>query len=483
MCREHAPIIRDQSTTAFREAEYAVRIMKISIGFLLKGAVWTIGSVGLGQLIRLVTNVLLARLLAPELFGIMLIVNSLTMGIELLSDVGIGQNIVYHKDANDPEFYNTAWTIQAIRSVVLWLIALAVAAPLADFYQSPTLALVVPLTTFGMVLSGFTSVSRSLLQKRMQIAKLNLFDTTITLVSATAYVLFAHLSPTVWALVFGGLFGSATTMIASYSLLPDVTQRLYLSKRFVWEILHFGKWIFLSSIVYFLSTNFDRLYLAKIVPLHVLGVYGIARSISETLGLVVMRLGNYVLFPLIASHAQMPRAELRQQLVSIRAKFVLAAAVGFSLFAAMADLPIKILYDQRYQAACWILSTLIIGSWFSILAYLNESTLLGLGKPSYSAISNSSKFAFLLIGLPLSVQFYGLVGGVMVIAFADLFRYVPVFFGQRRECLSFGMQDLLITLGVFSLIGFWEWLRWVLGFGTSFESLPIEMGSFFGTGA
>jgi hypothetical protein len=44
------------------------------------------------------------------------------------------------------------------------------------------------------------------------------------------------------------------------------------------------------------------------------------------------------------------------------------------------------------------------------------------------------------------------------------------------------MQDLLVTLAVFSLIGFWEWLRWVSGFGTSFESLPIEMGSFFGIG-
>src|ERR1700694_2853419 len=141
-------------------------IRKISIGFLLKGAVWTIGSVGLGQLIRLVTNVLLARLLAPELFGIMLIVNSLRMGIELMSDVGIGQNIVHHKDANDPDFYNTAWTLQAIRSIVLWLVALVAAAPVARFYQFPILVFVVPLTSFNIVLSGFTSLSRPLLQKR-----------------------------------------------------------------------------------------------------------------------------------------------------------------------------------------------------------------------------------------------------------------------------------------------------------------------------
>jgi O-antigen/teichoic acid export membrane protein len=453
--------------------------MTISIGFLLKGAIWTIGAYGLGQALRLATNVFLAQLLAPELFGIMLIVNSLRMGIELISDVGIGQNIIYHKHANDPDFYNTAWSLQAIRSVLLWLVALAVAAPLARFYQTPILVYIVPLTAFGIVLSGFTSVSRTLLQKRMQIAKLNAFDTIMAFVSSAAYVVFAYVSPTIWALVFGGLFGSAVTMIASYFLLPDIKQKFHLSKEFSWEILHFGKWIFVSSIVYFLSTNFDRLYLGKVVPLQLLGVYGIARSISELLGLVVLRLGNYVLFPLIASHSQTPRAELRAQLASIRLKFMLVAAVGFSLFAATADLPIKILYDERYQAAAWMLPLLIMGSWFSILAFINEAMLLGLGKPSYSAISNGLKFAFLLISLPLCVKLYGLIGGVMVVALADLLRYVPILIGQSKERFSFGMQDLVLTLAVVLLIGFWEWLRWTLGFGTSFDSLPIDVDGFF----
>jgi O-antigen/teichoic acid export membrane protein len=448
--------------------------MTISTRLLLNGAVWTIGAYGLGQVLRLGSNVVLAQLLAPELFGIMLIVNSLRMGIELISDVGIGQNIIYHKHANEPDFYNTAWTLQAIRSVLLWLLALVVTVPVARFYQSPILVYIVPLTAFAIVLTGFTSVSRPLLQKRMQIGKLNAFEMIVSVVSSAAYIFLAYLSPTIWALAFGGLFASAITMIGSYFLLPDVKPKFHLSKRFSWEILHFGKWIFLSSIVYFLSTNFDRLYLAKVVPLQILGVYGIARSISELLGLVVLRLGNYVLFPLIASHSQMPRDNLRAQLISIRAKFMLVAAIGFSLFAATADLPIKILYDERYQAAGWMLPILIIGSWFTILAVINESTLLGLGKPSYGAVSNGLKFAFLLIGLPLFTKVYGVLGGVMVVALADLCRYIPIFIGQRRERFAFGIQDLLSTSAVFLMIGLFEWLRWAAGYGTSFDTLPID---------
>jgi O-antigen/teichoic acid export membrane protein len=83
------------------------------------------------------------------------------------------------------------------------------------------------------------------------------------------------------------------------------------------EILNFGKWIFVSSVVYFLSVNFDKLYLGGVVPLNMLGVYGIARAISDLLGNLVARLGNYVLFPFIVSHSQMPRADLRAQLAPL----------------------------------------------------------------------------------------------------------------------------------------------------------------------
>ena len=84
-------------------------------------------------------------------------------------------------------------------------------------------------------------------------------------------------------------------------------------------------------------------------------------------------LGNTVLFPFIASQSQMVRADLRKQLAPLRVKkLLLLGAVAMSLAVATADLAIKIFYDERYQAASWMLPILIIGSWFSILANLND---------------------------------------------------------------------------------------------------------------
>jgi O-antigen/teichoic acid export membrane protein len=444
----------------------------------LRGAVWTIGAYVVNQALRVVTSVVLARLLAPELFGTMLIVYTLAIGFQLISDVGIGQNIIYNKNAENPDFYNTAWTLQLIRSVVLWLVFVAAAVPIAHFYKSPILAFVVPITAFTFVLGGLTSISKALLNKRLRFAKLNAFETIVSFVSTAGQILLAYISPTIWALAFGNLFSAAVTMAGSYFLLPDVTQRLHLSKSIVREILTFGKWIFISSIVYFLSVNYDKLYLGTVVPFQILGIYGIARAIADLSSNLVLRLGSVVVFPFIASHSEAPRTDLRKQLAPIRLKSMMLAAVGFSLFVVGADLIIKILYDKRYQEASWMLPVLISGSWFSVLSHLNESTLLGLGKPSYGALSNGSKFVFLLIGLPVSARISGVFGCVTVIALSDLFRYFPILFGQKKEQFSFGTQDSLTTLAVIFMIGLLEWLRWLLGFGTSFDSMPIAWNYF-----
>ncbi|QNP43105.1 oligosaccharide flippase family protein [Sphingomonas daechungensis] len=80
---------------------------------------WTSVVFGANQVLRLLNNVLLARLLAPSLFGLMTIVNAIRVGVELLSDLGINQNIVSSPQGHTKDFYDTAWTLQVLRGCFL----------------------------------------------------------------------------------------------------------------------------------------------------------------------------------------------------------------------------------------------------------------------------------------------------------------------------------------------------------------------------
>ena len=129
--------------------------ISLRIGTLVTGAIWTVGGFGASQAVRVATNIILTRLLAPELFGLMVIVNTLRTGVELFSDIGISQNIVYSHRADDPSFYNTAWTLRIIRSVGMFFMLVIIAIPTARFYDFPTLAYILPFTGMALLILGF----------------------------------------------------------------------------------------------------------------------------------------------------------------------------------------------------------------------------------------------------------------------------------------------------------------------------------------
>jgi O-antigen/teichoic acid export membrane protein len=262
-------------------------------------------------------------------------------------------------------------------------------------------------------------------------------------------------------------------MVISYFLLRDIRLRFYISKEYTRQMLHFGTWIFLSSIVFYFSMNFDRLYLGKVAPLGLLGIYGVARSISGMMVALIAQLCGLIVFPYISSSSSRPKDDLHAKLGSIRWKLLFVTALGLSAFAAVADVPVKIIYDPRYYAAAGMLPFLTLGVWFSIISSINEAVLLGYGRPQYAAFGNVLKLGWLLIGLPAGYAWHGFYGVVLVVSASDLFRYLPVLIGQIRIRFSFGMQDALMTFVMFGLFGFFVWLRWSLGLGVAFNS-PIE---------
>jgi O-antigen/teichoic acid export membrane protein len=432
------------------------------------GTSWTFIAYAFNQALRFGTNIVLTRLLSPEIFGIMQIVDSVKTGVALIADAGIGQNIIVNRNAEKPDFYNTAWSINLIRCVILWFICIAISVPLANFFHVELLRTVFPIASFIFVMDGLRSVAPTLLQKRLEFSKLSIFEIALDTFGSASLIMLSVLSPTIWALVFGAILGSAIRAAGSYFLLPHFKHRFYISKEYCRQIAALSKWIFVSSIAFFFATNLDRLYLGKVVPLALLGVYGVARALTVPISLLVSRLSTIIIFPLIASSADMSRKSMRENVTSIRLLFVVAAAIGLSIFAANVDILVRVVFDQRYHAAGWMTPILVIGAWFSLLCSLNEAILLGLAMPRYGAIANIVKLIWLAIGLPIGFATYGALGAIWVAASSDLPRYVPILIGQTRTQFSFWLQDVFATVVFFGLFAFWIWLRVVYGTGTFF---------------
>ena len=422
---------------------------------------WTTMAFGVVQVLRLANNVVLARLLSPPLLGLMLIVNSIRTGVELLSDVGINQNIVSNREGHTPEFYDTAWTIAAIRGVVLGAFCFAFSGFFAHFFEKPELATILPVIALTFVFTGFQSASSALLQKQGSVARISVVEVGVACISLTAHVILALVTPTIWALVLGSVITNGATLIASYLIIPGARHRFMIDRPSAREILFFGKWIFVSSIIYFLAMNYDRLYFAKQIPLALLGVYAIARSMSDMLTTLVDRIGNMILFPHVAS-LRTTGPEVRARLLRSRRTMILLVAVGLAGLVAVSDQIIRLLYDTRYELAAEILPLLLLGVWVAILCRINDSILLGMARPAFTAIANGSKLLTIIIGIPFAFHYFGLMAAILVLNLAEIVRYFVLWMFSRPQHLAFGRDDLALTL-LFALLvlGFREVLAFV----------------------
>lgn len=428
--------------------------LRILIGHrveLLGAAGWVAVSFAGVQVLRLCTNVVLAWILAPELLGTMLIINTLRTGGELLTDVGIGQNIVTNRRGNEPAFYNTAWTIQILRGLLLFALALAATLPVSRLYENVQLQALLPISATIFVITGFTSPARFLLQKNMEVRTLVLLDLGGSAFSTVVHIGLALYSPTIWALIWGLLIGTAGPALASFFLMDWRSVRLQFERPAAVSIIHFGKWIFVSSLIYFLAMNFDRLYFADMIPLATLGIYGIARNFSDTAMQLFQRIGSLLIFPKISSLSERG-GDLRSKIAPVRIAALVAGAVALAMGVAVADRFIDLLYDDRYRAAGLYLTVLLLGSWFAILATMAESMLFGVGKPASVAAGNAVKLALIAAGLPLFLTRYGMVAALITFFVAEFLRYVVLTVRKRSVGLAFLRQDLIATLLFFGLV-------------------------------
>lgn len=434
----------------------------------VRGTLWTLLEYGALNILRFGSNLVLTQLLVPEFFGLMALANTLRMGLELLSDLGIDQSIIQNKRGDDPDFLNTAWTLKVLRGGVLFGFSLVLAWPLAQWYGDSRLMVLIPLVGLSSILEGLTSTFTASMNRQMALGINTLIELIGVVFAIGVLVGWAWVSPTVWALGIGGLSGPLYRVIVSHGM----QQRQFKFRNwFAWDseavaaIVGFGRSLFFSTALMFLSEQADRFILAKLTSFEMLGVYTIASTLAALPREVLKNLSFRVLFPIAARSAELPRRDLRHQIVRQRSLILLGTLVCLGILTAWGDLLISALYNERYEEATWMLPILAVGVWFSALFYTLSPSLLAIAQPIYQVYSNLGRLIFISIGLLVGYSAGGIQGAVSVAACADLCAYLILLYGLQRQKLLALRQDLMMSLLFVGVISVNLLVRSCLGLG------------------
>jgi len=396
---------------------------------------------------------------------VMAVAGMVTTILSLLSDIGLTQNIVQSRRGDDPAYLDTAWVVQIVRGVLLWLlavllsIALYVANVLGTFaggsvYSSPELPSVIAVSAFAAVILGFQSTAmatayRSFDQKRLtQIALIS------QLASLTVMIAIGVATRSIWALVAGGLIASLCTTILSHIWMHGRSNRFRCERGALQELLHFGKWVFVSSTVGVFAANGDRLLLAGLVDAEVLGLYAIALLIIGAIQGGMTRLFSTVSLPALSETARDDRTRLRRVYYKLRLPGdLLLLFITGAMFAA-GQWIVELLYDPRYAGAGRMLEVLAL-SLVTVRYGVAHQIYLALGLPRYLAAINVTRLVSLYLVVPTLYYLGGTEAAIWGIALHSL-AAVPL---DYRFSAVLGLNDfrreslVLIALPIGFLCG------------------------------
>jgi O-antigen/teichoic acid export membrane protein len=423
---------------------------------ILKSSAWVFGSQIAGQILRLASNLIMTRLLVPEMFGVMTIANTVIVGLALCSYIGLHHNIIQNVRGDEPDFLNTAWTMQVIRGFLLWLIAILISVGLYfanqaglfaehSAYAEPSLPIIIAVLAFIPIISGFEPSKLATASRHMLVGKLAVIELSCQLLGLLTMISIALIHPSIWALVFGTLVSAFAKVIAGNFALPGPRNHFRWEKTAVYDLFHFGKWILLTTIMGFFVKSGDKLVLGALVSPQILGVYSIAAFMTTAFQDVLYRWAQSVPLPVLSRvHREGNVQALHDAYYRFNFPFNLATLFLAGFLFNAGYVIIDMLYDSRYIAAgemIQILSVALIGA-RTILA---EQLFLALGKPKLAVPMNILQLIVLFGGVVPAFNAHGIRGALVVIALTVISTLPLTWYYLKR----FGILDWkkeLITL-------------------------------------
>lgn len=394
----------------------------------------------------------MTRLLFPEAFGLMSLAFACVTGLQMFSDMGLRTSIVQSKRGDDINFLNTTWTIQIIRGFFLWAVACLLAYPAAHLYKEPLLFPVLCLAGFTAAILGFQTTGYAASNRKLELGKIAVVDLISQVIGLVTMVVWAYITPTIWALIGGSVVFSILNVLLAHKVLNTHRHRFTLERTATKEILGFGKWILLATALNYIGGEGLRLIQGVLVPMAAIGMLAIAANIAQAFKNLTIRITSSVLFPVFSETYRARPEELKKQLLKSRKYLFLLTFPPYMLLIVLGQPIIALLYDQRYRDAGLYLSIMSVGAALSAVREPFGMALLAVGDSASHTINMSALAFFRVAGMVLGFHAGGVVGMLMADVIAEMCVYPVEAWRLKKHGLWFPRFDLA-AFGIYSALG------------------------------
>jgi len=360
----------------------------------------------INSFLNVITLAILARLLFPSDFGIV-VIGMLVVAIFVeINELGIRAAVIHRTDKIEEALHTGA--ILRLMVTMPFLALIVITAPqFAGFFGVPEASTVIRILSIVLIINTFGFIPTTRLTKELQFRKLAYPTLARNITSVVLSVVLAFLGFSYWSLVYGTVVGAIVWLIALYAVCPWKIKLLF-DKTVAKEILHYSKYIYVAQIFVFVAFNIDDAVIGRVLGVVLLGFYAIAYSWGTLPGKTV-RFIHEVMFPTYSKMKDNIARLKRGYLTTLRYISTATFPMAFGLLVIASEFVILVLH-KKWEPSILPLQILCLYGITDSINLPSGSLILALGKTSIAAKQTAFCTLILVILIYPGVITMGLAG-------------------------------------------------------------------------
>jgi len=412
---------------------------------MVKGVLWTAIQSWGSQFMTLLVFLLLARLLAPEDFGLVSFASVFISFLYILQDQGFSQAIIQRQNL-DPEHLDTAfWTNIGI-GMLLTLICVTSAGLVGTWFNQPQIAPLLRWLSLNFILSSLNSVQQAILQRNFDFKPLALRTLLATLASGMVGVSMALTGFGIWSLIAQQLTRQFVKVLVLWQV-SDWRPGFRVSIQHFRDLFAFGINLTGINALYFLNTRSDDFLIGNFLGPVALGYYSVAYRLPIVAMEVLTSVKSQVTMPAFSRLQEEPERVQRgfYKITQLTSVLAFPAFIGLAVVAPEVVLS---LFGNQWIPSIPVLQVLSLSALLFAIQGFSGNVITALGKPSWSLKANLLNSVVNVIGFALTVR-WGIVA-VAVAFVVGSYLVSPVRFLMVRKLAGIEtaayLQQLTIPL-------------------------------------
>ena len=372
----------------------------------IKGVKWTVIANGSRQIVSFGVFWLLARLLSPDVFGLVALASVYISFLELFVSQGLGMAIIQKKDLKD-EHIDTAFWTSVFSGVVLFILTIVLSRPIAYLMGEIKLQPLLAVMATGFIMISLSNIQSSILTRELKFKELAMRQVFGLIGGGVVGVVMALNQFGAWSLVGQQLTRSAINVATIWKVSTWRPQFRY-SRVYLKDLMSFSWAVFLSRLFTFFSSRGDQFVIGKVLGSSQLGFYSVGQKLIQLLNLGIANPITSVALPLL-SRIQDDAQKMTKSIYNGIEIVALFSWPVYTLLLCTAPDVVQILFGEKWLQAGNIVRVLIAGEIVRSLAVFSYPTFIAGGKPYFSMWVTGIK-SVCIIGAALAGLKWGLLG-------------------------------------------------------------------------